>query len=125
MATQLLQAFKQASELFNAGKYDELGAMLSSNVILKRVGDPGSIVGIGNVLGYLNTHQKSQQPQFLNDRIQAQIEKATQGIIGGTAEYRNKPGDRETIPVQFTFVFVRNDPNDDWMLTNLFAVPTK
>ena len=123
MAKELRQAFDQASELFNAGNYNELGAILSSNVILKRVGDPGSIVGIGNVMAYLNTHQKSQQPQFVGPKIQMQLENGTQGVIGGAAEYRIKPGDRVMVPVQFTFVFVRNDPNDDWMLTNLFAVP--
>lgn len=126
MATDLQQAFKQAAALFNAGKYDELGALFHVDAIMKRVDDPGSIVGIGNLVAYLNTHQKSQQPQFEDVRIVSQRgDDGTQGIIIGTAKYRDKKQDHGTIPVQFTFVFTRDDNDSDWLLINAFAVPTE
>jgi hypothetical protein len=124
MAKDLRQAFQHAAELFNGGNMDEVGEIFDSDVIMKRVGDPGSVVGIGNVIAYLK-RQKRQNPQLLNAKITFQQEKGTQGIVGGTAEYKNRLGDSDTTPLQFTFVFARNDPNSNWRLINLFAVPTK
>jgi hypothetical protein len=124
MAKDLLEAFIQAAQLFNTGNIDEVGEIFDSDVIMKRVGDPGSVVGIGNVIAYLK-RQKRQGPQLLNAKITFQQEKGTQGIVGGTADYRNRAGDSNTTPLQFTFVFARNDANGNWRLINLFAVPTK
>lgn len=125
MAKDLREAFEQASTLFNAARYDDLGAMLDCDVVLKRVGSPGLLVGIGDVIVYLNTHQKPQNPQLLNPKISYQLDKGTWGIVSGTAEYKNKQGDSGTTTVQFTFIFARSDPNSDWLIINLFAVPTK
>ena len=52
------------STLFNAGNYDEFGKFFDVDAVMKRVDDPGSISGIGNLMAYLNTHQKPQNPQF-------------------------------------------------------------
>jgi hypothetical protein len=126
MAKDLQQAFEQASALFNAGKYDELGALFDIDVTMKRVDDPGSIAGIGNLIAYLNTHQKPQKPQFLNVKIASKKgDKGTQGIVRGTAEYVDNQQNHKTIPVDFTFIFTRSDPTSDWLLINTFAVPTK
>jgi hypothetical protein len=125
MATDLGQAFEQVSTLFNAGKYDELGKFFDEDAIMKRVDDPGSIAGIGNLIAYLNTHQKSQNPQFEDPKVTSKKERSsTQGIVIGTANYRDKKTDAKTIPVQFTFVFTRDNANSDWLLINAFAVPT-
>src|SRR5258708_9173912 len=98
--------------------------MFEYDVIMKRVEHPGSVVGIGNVLAYLNTHQQSQKPQFVNVNIQLQKEAmaATHGIVSGNALFKNNQG--ASIPIHFTFVFARNNPDRDWLLVNLFAVPT-
>ncbi|MFZ2059471.1 MAG: hypothetical protein WAU82_00525 [Candidatus Binatus sp.] len=124
MATDLKKAFEQVSTLFNQGKYDELGQFFDVDAIMKRVDDPGSISGIGNLIAYLNTHQKPQNPQFENIEISSQKEPdATQGIVSGKAEYRDTKSDKNTIPVHFTFVFTREDAKSDWLLINAFAVP--
>ena len=124
MANDLQQAFQEAGEFFNSGDMDQVGEIFDSEVIMKRIGDPGSVVGIGNVIAYLK-RQKRQKPQLLNVKIAFQQEKSTQGIISGTAEYKNRSSDSKTMPIQFTFIFARNDPNSNWRLINLFAVPTK
>jgi hypothetical protein len=125
MATDLEKAFNQVSTLFNQGKYDELGQFFDEDAIMKRVDDPGSIAGIGNLMAYLNTHQKPQNPQFEGVTISSKKEpSSTQGIVIGTAKYRDKKTDADTIPVQFTFVFTRDDAQSDWLLINAFAVPT-
>jgi hypothetical protein len=124
MATDLGTAFEEVSALFNAGRYDDLGKFFDQDAIMKRVDDPGSIAGIGNLMAYLNTHQKPQNPQFEGAKITSKKEpSSTQGIVIGTANYRDKKTDKDTTPVQFTFVFTRDDAQSDWLLINAFAVP--
>lgn len=126
MSTDLQQTFYQAAELFNAGEYDKLCALFDIDAIMKRVDDPGSIVGIGNLLAYLNTHQKPLQPQLEDVKIVFQKgNDGTQGIVIGTARYRDAKQDQRTIPVQFSFVFTRDDKDSDWLLINAFAVPAE
>ena len=126
MSTNLQETFQQATSLFNAGDYDGLGRIFDIDAIMKRVDDPGSIVGLGNLMAYLNTHQRPLMPQFQNPVVQyATGDQGTQGIIVGTANYLDKQSDRTTIPVQFTFVFAREDTSSDWLLVNAFAVPTQ
>src|SRR5258708_14191281 len=112
MAKDLLEAFKQAAQLFNTGNMEEVGEIFDSDVIMKRVGDPGPVVGIGNVIAYLK-RQKRQGPQLLNAKITFQQAKSAQGIVGGTANYKNRAGDPNTPPLPFTLVFARNDPNSN------------
>ena len=124
MAKDLHEAFEHARRLFNAGEYDELGAMLDPDVILKRVRGPGSVMGIGDVIAFLKLHRKQQNPQLLNPKV-SQKDEGTWGIVSGTADYKNRPSDTGTTAVQLTFIFVRSDSNGDWAIINLFAVPTK
>jgi hypothetical protein len=124
MAKDLLKAFKEAAQHFNTGNMDKVGEIFDSDVIMKRIGDPGSVVGIGNVIAYLK-RQKRQGPKLQNPKITFQQEKGAQGIVSGTADYKNKASDSKTTPLQFTFVFARNDADSNWRLINLFAVPTK
>jgi hypothetical protein len=124
-ATDLEKAFWKAVKLFNATQYDELGGMCDLDVIMKKVDDPGSITGIGNLIVYLNTQQKPQRPQFEKVQIDQKIEKPGNGIVIGKGEYLDKSTDKHTIPVHFEFVFNREDEDDDWSLINAFAVPRK
>src|ERR1700746_2719431 len=119
MSTDFEQTFEQAAKLFNDGSYDQLGRLFHLDAIMKRVDDPGSIVGLGNLIAYLNTHQKPLNPQFEDVKVQSRkAENGTQGIVIGTAKYRDKKSDHGTIPVQFTFVFSRDDTDSDWLLVN-------
>jgi hypothetical protein len=120
----LMQAFEQASKLYNAGDYDKLGALLDIDVMLKRVDDPGYVAGIGNVIAYLNTHQKLLKPQFQNfQNVTSTGGNGTQGIVRGSADHVDNQQDRKTIPIDFTFVFTRDNTNSDWLLIIAFAVP--
>jgi hypothetical protein len=130
MSTILHEAFKEACKLFNAGKYEELGKVSDPDVIMKRVDDPGSIAGIGNFVVYLKTHQGSEKPQIEIETINVENEivrgaAQTNGQISGTAEYRDKATDKETIPIRFAFTFTRKDNKAQWLLINVFAAPLK
>jgi len=120
----LLDAFEQACKVYNAGEYDKLGALLDTDIIFKRVDDATSVVGIGNVIAYMNTHQKALKPQFQNiQNLSMTGVSGTQGIVRGTAEHVDNQQNKKTIPIEFIFVFTRDDTNSSWMLINAFAVP--
>lgn len=126
MSKNLKQAFKEACDLFNDGRYNDLLPRMDIDIILKRVDDPGSVVGIGNVIAYLNGHQEDQQPQF--DLVKTETvrgEDETNGQISGTAHYQDNKHEDTKILVRFTFTFIRNDTDSDWMLINAFAAPTE
>jgi hypothetical protein len=120
----LLDAFEQACKAYNAGEYDKLGALLDNDVILKRVDDASSVAGIGNVIAYLNTHQKALKPQIQNiQNVSTTGGNGTQGIVRGTAEHVDNQQNKKTIPIEFIFVFMRDNTNSSWMLINAFAIP--
>lgn len=126
MSKNLQQAFKEACDLFNDAKYNDLLPLLDIDIILKRVDDPGSVVGIGNVIAYLNGHQADQQPQFeLVKTETVRGEDEINGQISGTAHYQDNKHKNTKILVRFTFTFARNDVSSDWMLINAFAAPTE
>ena len=87
MSTDLRQAFKTACDLFNDAKYNDLGPLVDIDIVMKKVDDPGSIVGIGNVITYLNLQQAQQQPQFEVDKIET---------VRGADETRGKSAGRRT-----------------------------
>lgn|ERR1039458_6637550 len=124
MSTDLRQAFKKACDLFNDAKYTELAPLMDIDIIMKRVDDPGSVVGIGNVITYLNGHQAELQPQF--EVVKAETVRGADGTMGqisGTAHYQDKKHVNVKILVRFTFTFTRDDVGEDWMLINAFAAP--
>ncbi len=126
MSNDLSQTFKHATDLFNRGSYDELGALLHIDAILKRVDDPGSVVGIGNIIAYLNTQQKSQMPQIRDFEDVAYMgQDGTHGIVTGRAKYKDKQNDYGAIPIQFAFIFTRDGTGEDWRMINAFAVPMR
>ena len=128
MTANLRVACKEACDLFNDGKYEALGKVSDADVIMKRVDDAGSITGIGNFVEYLKTHQGSENPKIEKINVETDIVRdaaQTNGQVSGTAEYRDKATDKETIPIRFTFTFTRNDNKADWLLINAFAAPLK
>ena len=126
MTTNLKQAFDTAVALFNAAQYDDLRPLMDTDIILKLVDDSGSVVGIGNVITYLNGHQATEQPQLVNINIQTIYgNNGTNGQISGTAQYQDQKAVNTFIDVRFTFTFSRNAITDDWLLVNAFAAPSQ
>jgi len=127
MATDLRREFDEEIALWNAANYNELGKRFDVDVIMKRLDDPGSVVGIGNVLVYLNENQAQKRPRFEPVNVETPITWAsgTVGQISGTATYLDKQGDSQTTPVRFTFTFARADNKEDWLLVNAFQARSK
>lgn len=124
MSTDLEKAFAHACGLFNNTQYDQLLPLLDPDIIMKRVDDPGSIVGVGNVIAYLRGRQAQLQPQFSNVHVEAiRGANGTNGQISGTARYQDEKKIPLTIPVRFTFTFARSSTDEDWLLINAFAAP--
>lgn len=124
MSTDLRQAFDIACALFNEGKYDDLRPFMHIDIIMKLVDDPGSVVGIGNVITYLNGHQATKGPRIEGtEHAKLRGEHGTLGQAIGTGRYRDKKADHGTVQIQYAFTFTRDDDQSDWMLINAFAVP--
>lgn len=122
MATDLQTAFDEACRLWNEQKYDELGKHFDVDIIMKKLDDPGSIVGIGNVLVYLNEDQAQKKPMLEKIKPEEKNEWADHTVaqISGTAHYRDKAKDTTTTPVRFSFTFTRAKKEEDWLLINAF-----
>ncbi len=123
MPTSLEDVFKHAWDEWNRGDYNKLGERFDVNIIMKKLDDPGSVVGIGNALVYLNENQKLKKPQFTPDKVDKPIIWAneTVGQISGTARYLDKQGDpKGPTPVRFTFTFTRASDKEEWLIINLF-----
>jgi hypothetical protein len=123
MSKNLEQTFYDAIGAFNRGKYEEeLAPLLDPDIILKRVDDPGSVVGIGNVMAYLKFRQGKLNPQLDVTKPMLRQSSPTLGQVSGEAVYHDQNGD-DGIPVRFTFTFARGNENDAWLLVNGFAAP--
>jgi hypothetical protein len=124
MSKDLRQTFAATCDLFNDGKYEELLPAMHIDIVMKRVDDPGSVIGIGNVSAYLKGHQAQQQPQLLEPKFEHITgQSGMNGVISGTAYYQDKKHVPTRIRVRFSFTFTKEDPDDDWLLINTFAVP--
>jgi hypothetical protein len=123
MATDLKKAFDQVCELFNNGDYEKLAQYLDTDIITKKVDDPGSVVGIGNVTTYFKAHQTSRNPKIEKCEIEKLVVDSSQtyGQVNGIAEYRDKAKDTKTTAIRFSFTFTRGSANEDWYLINSFA----
>jgi hypothetical protein len=123
-ATKLQQIFEDSYKLWNEGRYDDLAKRFDVDIIMKRLDDPGSVSGIGNVLVYLNKNQAPKRPQFKPDTVEDPIISDTVAQISGTARYLDKMG-ANPIPVRFTFTFTRADEDEDWLMINAFQARAK
>jgi hypothetical protein len=126
MATDLNEAFEMALVLFNNADYEKLAEQMHSDIVFKRVDDPDSIVGIGNVQVYFKARMLPQKPQLQDIKDKTfyprDARHATNGQVSGTAYYQdNKSGG--PIHIRFTFTFVRKTDSEDWLLINGFAAP--
>lgn len=123
MSVSLAGAFGEVCNFFNRGNYNDLAKRCDTDVIMKKVDDAGSIVGLGNFITYLNTHQASQNPKIEKIDVDKEIvdPSETFGQVSGTAEYRDKATDKTTLAIRFTFTFTRADKDSDWILINAFA----
>ena len=124
---KLREVFDKACQEWNAAKYDELAKRFDVDIIMKKLDDPGSVSGIGNVLVYLNKNQAPKRPKFTPHTVETPIiwGHNTIGQISGTANYLDKEGDSESVPVRFTFTFVRTDGDEDWLMINAFQARSK
>jgi hypothetical protein len=124
MATDLGEAFDLVLVVFNNADYEKLAEQMHPDIVFKRVDDPDSIVGIGNVKAYFIARMLPQRPQLLDVKDKTLYPKdwkhATYGQVSGTGYYRDN---RDPIHVRFTFSFVRKNEGEDWMLINGFAAP--
>lgn len=129
----LIKTYDKVVAHWNKAEYDELAELCDANIILKKVDDSDSIVGIGNVLVYLNKLQKPKKPQFLADQVlfKRVSRHYTLGQVSGTAEYTDnstRPGHGEKprkppMKVRFTFILTRASSDEKWLVANAFAVP--
>jgi hypothetical protein len=143
MPSQLLTLFQAAEQAFNnapaTGDYNNLAEYLHHSVTMKRVDDPSSVMGIANVIFYLNSTQVVRAPRlvagtFAEWPANTDLEiRAT--IIRGTGTYRdnsvpyndvtNTPVPVSTpINVHYIFSFVRKTIKDKWQIINAIATPT-
>lgn len=122
MKAELEQEFHRGCDLWNDAKYDELGKSFDVDIIMKKLDDPGSVVGIGNALVYLNENQKSKRPRFTPSAIEKVFVwgEGTVGQVSGTATYQDKASDKKTTAVRFTFTYNRTSQNENWLLINAF-----
>jgi hypothetical protein len=122
MREELKNEFDRGVQLWNAADYDELGKGFDVDIIMKKLDDPGSVVGIGNALVYLNANQKAKRPKLSPVAIEHIFiwGGGTVGQISGTASYQDKDTDSRTTPVRFTFTYTRASEQEDWLLVNAF-----
>jgi len=121
-ASKLQHMLDEALKLWNEAKYDDLAKVFDEDIIIKKLDDPGSVSGIGNVLVYLDKSQKPKKPQFKIKHAEPAYIWAdgTVAQISGTAEYQDKIQDPKIVPVRFTFTFNRDDEGDGWLVVNAF-----
>jgi hypothetical protein len=111
--------FKLANKLWNDVNYDDLGELFDVDIIMKKLDDPGSVVGIGNALTYLKKNQVVRRPQFNVTRQFSPYKSPLLVQVSGEGKYLDKTGEAE-IPVLFTFTFKREKEDKEWLLVNAF-----
>jgi hypothetical protein len=132
MAKGLQAAYDQVLGLFNKGDYPGLMGVIDADIILKRVLNPGSVVGIGNVEAYLRTHMMPLKPSFKNvaptlfPKPPAD-QTAVNAHVRGEGDYYddtvNKPA--ASTHVHFVWMFTRSNTSEDWSLIHVFGCPIK
>lgn len=123
MKDALREEFKRQVDLWNATNYEKLAERFDVNIIMKKLDDPDSVIGIGNVVAYLTKNQKSKAPQFrdvyIEDIFIWGAGKVAQVI--GTAKYQDRRNHEETTTsVRFVFTYSRSSVQDDWLMVNAF-----
>jgi hypothetical protein len=124
MSTHLKEVFDLVITHFNESKYHELQPLMASDIIMKKVDDPGSVVGIGDVMAYLEGRQAQLKPQLTNIVYDGDPwdQTGTMAQVSGTGQMHDKKG-APAVPVRFTFTFTRDNEHEDWLVINAFAAP--
>jgi hypothetical protein len=131
--TDLKAAAKTVIDAFNRPVKDANGhfdyytllSIMDPDVVIKRVLNPGSIVGIGNVESYLNYHMGPNEAYLNYDQANWQLypkNPTTHGEVNGTGTYHDDHG-KTTATIKFTLVFARKTNKDNWALTSAIATP--
>jgi hypothetical protein len=127
--TKLETLLRHSAKLWNAADYNKLAEVFDADIIMKKLDDPGSVSGIGNVVAYLNFSQKSKKPQFTIEHLDPPYlwDSGTLAHLSGTAVYQDRTQTpAHTVPpvsVAFTFTFCREDESHDWLMVNAFQAP--
>jgi hypothetical protein len=122
MKDELRREFERGCQLWNAADYNELGKRFDVDVVMKKLDDPGSMIGIGNTLVYLNENQKAKHPHFTPTAIEKIFiwGSGTVGQVSGTANYQDKEAEPKITAVRFTFTYTRSSEKEPWLLINAF-----
>ena len=122
MSAHLREAFDLVINHFNKTEYDELLRLMDGDIIMKKVDDPGSVVGIGNVISYLKGRQAQFRPELTHIVCEGEPweQTGTMAQVSGTGQMHDKKG-APGVPVRFTFTFTRGSEDDDWLVINAFA----
>lgn len=122
MKDALLRQFRDQVDLWNGTNYDRLAERFDVNIIMKKLDDPDSVIGIGNVLTYLNKNQKPKAPQFTDVYIQDTFiwGEGKVAQITGTAIYQDRRNQMARTEVRFVFTYSRPSVHDDWLMVNAF-----
>jgi hypothetical protein len=65
MKDALREEFKRQVNLWNTANYEKLAERFDENIIMKKLDDPGSVIGIGNVLAYLRYAERTSSSRAL------------------------------------------------------------
>jgi hypothetical protein len=122
MSAHLKEAFDLVINHFNKTEYDELLPFMDGDIIMKKVDDPGSVVGIGNVINYLKGRQAQFRPELTEIVYDGDPWKQSGRMaqVSGTGQMHDKKG-APGVPVRFTFTFTRGGEDEDWQVINAFA----
>jgi hypothetical protein len=142
--SQLLTRFTEAYTAFNNGpnnrpdNYNNLLRYLHHDVRIKRVDDPTTVVGIANVIYYLNSTQVDRAPRLSvtnSTEWPLNTDPEIRATIRGNGTYQdnsvayvdvtgNRHGPSEAFDIYYLFSFTRKTPSDLWLLINAVATPT-
>jgi hypothetical protein len=119
----LQQTFLSLRDLFNAGDYEGMRALLHPNLTWKKLHSADSITGADGVIQWLKDSKRIPNPQFNPDLNQESTSHLRDGgvQISGPAEWlaeKAKPKDVESIEYNFTFT---TDRDDRWLLISAFG----
>jgi hypothetical protein len=141
--SQLLTMFARACTAFNnapntPGNYNNLLRYLHHDVTIKRVDDPTTVVGIANVIYYLNSTQVIKAPQLIvanSTEWPVPTDPEIRATIRGDGTYQDNSvayvdvTGANHLPsnpfnIHYLFGFTRKTANDFWLLINAVATPT-
>jgi hypothetical protein len=126
MTTDLQTAYQNVLTQFNAGQYNLMEQSMHTDIVIKKVVHRETVIGIGNVVTYLNSQMAPVNPVAtvatvnFHPRTPANQATATIGVVHGEGTYQDDHSGGQ-IPVRFCWTFVRDATTQDWLLLNVFG----